>query len=65
MNRRFAILIGLVSWPMLNVILAYPSLDPAERFARLNPRQSIEAANETRDWLEEQWQTRLPKRGKG
>ena len=47
-----------------NVIFAYPSLDPAERFARLQPRQSMEAAQETRAWLEEQWQTRLPMRGK-
>ncbi len=60
----FAITIGLVAWPILNVIFAWPSLDPAARFARLYPKQSIEAANETRDWLEEQWQTRLPKRGK-
>jgi len=61
----FAITIGLVAWPVLNVIFAFPSLDPAARFARLYPRQSIDAANETRDWLEEQWQTRLPKRGNG
>ena len=47
----------------MNVIFAWPSLDPAERFGRLYPRQSMEAANETREWLEEQWQTRLPKRG--
>ena len=59
----FAITIGLVAWPILNVIFAWPSLDPAERFARLYPRQSMEAAKETREWLEEQWQTRLPKRG--
>ncbi len=59
----FAILIGLVAWPVLNVIFSFPSLDPAERFARLYPRQSIEAANETKAWLEEQWQTRRPTRG--
>jgi hypothetical protein len=59
----FAILIGLIVWPMLHVILAYPHLDPAERFAKLQPKQSIEAMNETREWLEEQWQTRLPTRG--
>jgi hypothetical protein len=59
----FGILVGLVAWPILNVIFAFPSLDPAERFARLYPRQSVEAANETRAWLEEQWQTRRPKRG--
>lgn len=60
----FAITIGLIAWPVLNVIFAYPSLDPAERFARLKPRQSMEAAQETRAWLEEQWQTRLPMPGK-
>ena len=60
----FAITIGLITWPVLNVIFAFPSLDPAERFARLQPRQSMEAAQETRAWLEEQWQTRLPTRGK-
>lgn len=61
----FAITVGLVAWPVLNLIFAFPSLDPAARFARLYPRQSIDAANETREWLEEQWQTRLPKRGNG
>ena len=59
----FGILVGLVAWPILNVIFSFPSLDPEERFARLYPRQSIEAANETRAWLEEQWQTRRPTRG--
>jgi hypothetical protein len=59
----FAITIGLISWPILNVIFAFPSLDPAARFEKLQPKQSIEAANETRAWLEEQWQTRLPTRG--
>jgi hypothetical protein len=60
----FAILIGLVAWPILHAILAYPHLDVAARFERLQPKQSIEAMNETREWLEEQWQTRLPARGK-
>ena len=59
----FAITIGLIAWPVLNVIFAFPSLDPAARFAKLKPAQSIDAANETRAWLEEQWQTRLPTRG--
>lgn len=59
----FAIVIGLVAWPILAVVVAYQSLDPAARFARLKPQQSIDAANETRAWMEEQWQTRLPKRG--
>ena len=60
----FGIMIGLVAWPILAVAFAWPSLDPAARFARLKPQQSIDAANETRAWMEEQWQTRLPKRGK-
>lgn len=60
----FAITIGLIAWPILNVIFNWSSLDPAERFSRLYPRQSIDAANDTKAWLEEQWQTRLPKRGK-
>lgn len=59
----FAITIGLICWPILNVIICFPRLNVAERFKRLYPRQSIEAANETRAWLEEQWQTRSPKRG--
>lgn len=60
----FGITIGLLAWPILAVALAWPGLDPGERFARLYPRQSIEAANETRDWLEEQWQSRRPKLGR-
>ena len=59
----FGIMIGLVAWPILAVAFAWPSLDPAARFARLKPQQSIDAANETRAWMEEQWQTRRPKRG--
>ena len=59
----FAITVGLITWPILDVVLAAPGLDPGERFAKLAPRQSIEAAKETRAWLEEQWQTRRQKLG--
>jgi hypothetical protein len=59
----FAITLGLIAWPIFDVVLALPGLDPAERFAKLYPRQSIEAAKETRAWLEEQWQTRRQKLG--
>lgn len=59
----FAITLGLILWPIFDVVLALPGLDPAERFAKLAPRQSIEAAQETRAWLEEQWQTRRQKLG--
>lgn len=60
----FAITIGLISWPILAALFALPGLDIGERFARLYPRQSIEAAEETRAWLEEQWQSRRPKLGR-
>jgi hypothetical protein len=45
-------------------VLAIPGLDVGARFGRLYPRQSIEAANETKAWLEEQWRSRQPKLGK-
>jgi hypothetical protein len=59
-----AITAGLLAWPILNVIIAWPRLDLAERFGRLAPRQSIEAAKETRAWLEEQWRNRRPTPGR-
>ncbi len=60
----FAITIGLLLWPFLAAVVAWPGLDPAARLTKLYPRQSIEAANETKAWLEEQWQTRRPKLGR-
>ncbi len=60
----FSITIGLLAWPLFAAALAWPGLDVGERFSRLYPRQSIEAANETKAWLEEQWQTRRPTRGR-
>jgi len=57
----FSITIGLMAWPILAAVLAIPGLDVGERFSRLYPRQSIEAANDTRAWLEEQWRNRQPK----
>ena len=60
----FGITIGLVAWPIVSAALAIPGLDMAERFGKLYPRQSIEAANETRAWLEEQWRNRQPKLGR-
>ena len=59
----FAIVVGLIAWPILDVTLAWPGLDPAERFRKLYPQQSIDAAQETKAWLEEQWQTRRAKLG--
>jgi len=60
----FAITVGLIAWPILNVVIAWPGLDVGEHFSRLYPRQTMEAVNETRDWLEEQWRNRSPKPGK-
>ena len=55
----FAITIGLLVWIVIQFVRAR-GLDPAARFARLKPQQSIDAANETRAWLEEQWRNRRP-----
>ncbi|HUG47768.1 MAG TPA: phage holin family protein [Candidatus Limnocylindria bacterium] len=60
----FAIMIGLILWPILHAALAWPRLDLEEHFGRLKPRQTMAAASETRQWLEEQWQTRRPTLGK-
>ena len=60
----FAITIGLLCWPLFSAAVALPGLDPAERFSRLYPKQSIEAFAETRTFLEEQWASRRPMPGK-
>jgi len=60
----FSITIGLIAWPILAAVLAIPGLDVGARFGKLYPQQSIEAVNETKAWLEEQWRSRQPKLGK-
>jgi MFS family permease len=60
----FAILIGLVLWPVFAFALAWPKLDPAERFSRLKPTQTMETVAETREWLEKEWKSRRPKLGR-
>jgi hypothetical protein len=57
----FAITVGLILWPILVVAFAWPSLDPAERFSRLKPTTTIETANETKAWLENEWRSRQKK----
>src|SRR5688572_2250705 len=59
----FAITVGLLGWIVIQIARAR-GLDPVERFARLKPQQSIDAANETRAWLEEQWRNRRPTLGR-
>lgn len=60
----FGITIGFITWPIVGAAAAIPALNMEERFGRLYPRQSIDAANETRAWLEEQWRSRQPKLGR-
>jgi hypothetical protein len=55
----FAITLALLLWPVVNFAIAWPGIDLGQRFGQLKPTQSIEAVNETRTWLEEQWQKRL------
>jgi hypothetical protein len=57
----FSITIGLIAWPILAAVFAIPGLDMEARFGNLYPKQSIEAVNESRAWLEEQWAKRQPK----
>jgi len=51
----FAITIGLIVWPILHVGLVWPAIDIEARFSRLQPKQSMEAFEQTREWLEERW----------
>ena len=60
----FGITVALLSWIILVIVFALPGLDPAEKFSKLYPRQSVESFDETRAFLEEQWRSRQPKLGK-
>ena len=60
----FGITIGLAAWIVLNLVMSIPGLDVGARFRKLYPNQSIEAANDTKAWLEEQWRRRQPKLGR-
>ena len=59
-----SISIGLIAWPILNLALTWPRLDLEAHFERLAPRQTMAALDETRSWMEEQWRTRSPMRGR-
>ena len=60
----FGILMGLIAWPLMGVALAWPKLDFEEYFSRLQPKETIAAVTETKEWLQNQAQSRLPTRGK-
>ncbi|MGH2466831.1 MAG: hypothetical protein ACRDGL_03765 [Candidatus Limnocylindrales bacterium] len=50
---------GALAWPMISGLRAWRvGLDPAARFQRLWPRQSYEAARETKAYLEAEWAKR-------
>jgi hypothetical protein len=59
-----AISIGLIAWPILNIVFTWPRLDVEAHFNRLAPRQTMAAFEETRTWMEEQWASRSPKLGR-
>jgi len=60
----FAICLGLILWPLINYAITWPRLDLEEYFAHLTPKETIAAVTETREWLQNQAQSRLPTRGK-
>jgi hypothetical protein len=56
---------GLLAWIALMPIWMLASdVDPTARFRRLYPRQSIDAANETKTWLENEWAKRRARLGR-
>ena len=58
------IAVGLVTWPAVAAWRALAAgIDPAARFGRLAPRQSMEAAQETKQWLEDEWAKRRGRLG--
>ncbi len=57
-----AVVVGLIAWPVLAGLVAWRAgLDLSKRFGRLVPRESIDAANETRTFLEQEWQRQRKK----
>jgi hypothetical protein len=51
--------VGLLTWPLAQAAMARAAgVDPAARFARLKPQQTIETVQETRAWLEAEWTRR-------
>lgn len=53
------IAVGALMWPILQLVLARrEGLDPAARFQRLYPRETMETVKETRSWLESEWAKR-------
>lgn len=60
----FAVTIGLIVWPIVDFVLTWPKLDIGEHFSHLYPKETIETVTETREWLSNQLQSRLPTRGK-
>ena len=57
--------VALVLWPLLQVAGARRAgVDPRRRFERLRPRESVEAARETKEWVMDEWAKRRAKLGR-
>lgn len=57
-----ALTIGLITWIGLSGALAFRrGIDPKRRFGRLQPRESMKAAKDTRDWLGQEWKRQRSK----
>ncbi len=50
--------VAFLLWPVLQYLMARGMIAPRERFGRLVPRETYEAALETRVWLGERWADR-------
>ncbi|MGC8634602.1 MAG: hypothetical protein ACP5VP_08055 [Candidatus Limnocylindrales bacterium] len=59
------IALGLLAWIVLMPAwMLRAGVDPTARFRRLWPKESYDAAMETKDWLESEWQKRRAKLGR-
>jgi hypothetical protein len=59
------IAIGLLAWIVLMPLaMLRAGIDPTARFRRLWPKESYDAAVETKDWLESEWQKRRARLGR-
>lgn len=57
-----AVTLGLFAWLGFSGMLAVRAgIDPKRRFGKLQPRESINALNETRSWLGQEWQRQRSK----
>lgn len=53
--------VGLIAWSVLQVYFSRGAIDIGKRFGAFYPTESIEAAQETKEWLGQQWANRRSK----